>query len=211
MRSGVGLRRSVGRMKIRVVLLIRSSVQFCSSILPGLCGFILGRDRRFTARTLGTRRHALHVEKHPGVMLTHACRRTVSLCGGCRGGMLNIVASTHCPHNNIISPVTNVGLLTRMHSESPFIPLVLRSTRMSGGICTSQCNTDFISGGSGGVGVSLHRVISSSFNFKSFVFHGPSALRRITHIRGLGRLRGIVFTVPGRSLLCRVDHGRMSH
>lgn len=198
---------------MRLVLLIRSNVHFCSSILPGLCGFILGRDRRFSARTLGTRRHALHVHKHPGVMLTHACRRTVALCRGCGGGVLKIVASIQFPHmrHKRGSKLTNVGLYTTVQGRSPFIPLVVRSSRSRGSSCTTGCNTDFVSGGSGGVSISLHHVISSGFNFKSFIFHGPRAKRRVTHIQGLGRLRGVLFTIPTRSFLCRVSHGRMSH
>lgn len=213
MRSGVGLRRSIGRINIRLVLLIRSNVHFCSSVLPGLCGFMLGRDRRFSARTLGTRRHALHVEKHPGVMLTHACRRTFNVCRGCGGGVLNIVASMHFPHmrQNRGSKLTNVGLYTTVHGRSPFMPLVVRSDRSSGMTCTTGCSTTFVSGGSGGVSISLHHVMSSGFNFNSFVFHGPSALRRVTHMGGLGRLRGVLFTIPTRSFLCRVDHGRIDH
>lgn len=198
---------------MRLVLLIRSNVHFCSSVLPGLCGFILGRDRRFSARTLGTRRHALHVHKHPGVILTHACRRTVRICHGCRGGVLNIVASMHFPgiRHNRGSNLTNVGLYTRVHGGSPFMPLVVRSSRSRGTSCTTGCNTDFVSGGSGGVSISLQHVISSGFNFNSFIFHGPRAKRRVTHMHGLGRLRGVLFTIPTRSFLCRVDQGRISH
>lgn len=203
----------MGRINIRLVLLIRSDVHFCSSMLPGLCGFMLGRDRRFSARTLGTRRHALHVHNHPGVMLTHACRRTVSVCGGCAGGVLKIVASIHFPHisGKRGSNVTNVGLYTRMEGGSPFIPLVVRSSRARGTTCTTGCKTAFVSGGSGGVSISLHQVISSGFNFNSFIFHGPRAKIRVTHMQGLGRLRGVLFTIPTRSFLCRVDHGRISH
>ena len=190
----------INQVGVQMILLVEDSVRFYSSVLPAIYKFLLKQSQIFATEALNEHEQMLRMRGRPKVMLARDYEEAMALYDKYRENILGVISDVSFKRNGVKDSKAGLRLARHIHSEDPYLPIIIESSESENAEKVSSFNGVFVDKNSKKLAVDLDKAITRNFGFGDFVVRNPSDGTEILRLSSLKDLQRRVNDIPDDAL-----------
>ncbi len=206
----MNLKHDIEVAGVQMIMLVEDNIRFYSSFLPNLYKFVLQQSLEFATEALNSQLETLRMRGRPKIVLARTYEEAWELYSRFSHNTLGVISDCRFPREGELDERAGERLLTAIHKQDPFLPLVMESSEESAKEIAEQLGASFINKDSKMIDVDLRQVLRERFGFGDFIFRDPATHKEVCRVRNLKELQDNIFTIPGDSLAQHLAHNNVS-
>lgn len=185
---------------VRVIILVEDSPYHYSSFLPLLYKQIVMQTQSVIEESVNEEHRLLKMRGRPKVLLAQTYEEALELYKNYKPYLLSVFSDMRYPRKGMEDKTAGQRLLTKVHKETPDLPLLVLSTEESNKEKVKKIPAEFINKTCSNLKELIQSFFKSSLGFGDFIFRMPDR-EEIARAGDMKTLKKLISEIPDESIV----------